>query len=157
MAHAFDHPNASLSEGEPSPLWSRLCPETLIGSGLARILRILSGKAPCGAGPPRTARRGTAQEGEEVEGATPCFLPLVRHRAGVGGAPQWSHHLPSPVGVAPSTVIPAGRLKYSLSQSRPADRVLRPNRKPHTSRSARGNVQLNGFAFHRGEREPIDS
>ena len=45
-----------------------------------------------------------------VEGATPVFSALVRHRAGGGGAPEWSHHLPSPLGVAPSTVIPAGRL-----------------------------------------------
>ena len=69
-----------------SPLWSRLCPETRIGSGLARILRIFCGKAPCGAGPPRTARRGAAQEGEEVEGATPRFLALVRHRRVLSGA-----------------------------------------------------------------------
>ena len=62
---------------KPSPLWSRLCPETRIGRGLARIARVLRGKAPCGAGiacpPPRTARRGAAPEGEEVEGATPLF------------------------------------------------------------------------------------
>ena len=44
-----------------------------------------------------------------VEGATPVFLPLVRHRAGGGGAPVNSHHLPSPSGVAPSTVIPGGK------------------------------------------------
>ena len=66
-------------------------------------------RAPPPRVPPRPERRRAAREGGMVEGATPCFLPLVRHRAGVGGAPQWSHHLPSPVGVAPSTVIPAGR------------------------------------------------
>ena len=102
-------PTLLSQRAKSSPLWSRLCPGIRIGSGLARILRILCGKAPCGAGPPRTARRGAAQEGEEVEGATPCFLPLVRHRAGGGGAPEWSHHLPSPAGVAPSTVIPCGK------------------------------------------------
>ena len=71
---------------KPSSLWSRLCPETRIGHELARIARVVRGKALCGAGiacpPPRTARRGAAPEGEEVEGATPCFLALVRHRAG---------------------------------------------------------------------------
>ena len=85
---------------KPSPLWSRLCPETRIGRGLARIARVLWGKASCGAGiacpPPRTARRGAAPEGEEVVRATPCLLALVRHRAGGGGAPVNSHHLPSP-------------------------------------------------------------
>ena len=76
---------------KPSPLWSRLCPETRIGRGLARIARVLRGKAPCGAGiacpPPRTARRGAALEGEEVEGATPIFSPLMRQRRGVNGPP----------------------------------------------------------------------
>ena len=38
-----------------SPLWSRLCPETRIGHGLARISRVFRGKAPCGADP-RVAR-----------------------------------------------------------------------------------------------------
>ena len=33
-----------------------------------------------------------------VEGATPGFSALVRHRAGGDGAPEWSHHLPSPSG-----------------------------------------------------------
>ena len=36
--------------------------------------------------PPPTARRGAAREGEEVEGATPGFLALVRPPAGGGGA-----------------------------------------------------------------------
>ena len=59
-----------------------------------------------------------------VEGATPLFWTLVRHRGGGAGAPVSSHHLPFPLGlpticqevgvrarrVAPSTVIPAGRL-----------------------------------------------
>ena len=78
--------NLHYHRAKPSPLWSRLCPGIRIGRGLARIPRILWGKAPCGAGiacpPPRTARRGATREGEEVEGATPRFLPLVRHRGG---------------------------------------------------------------------------
>ena len=57
------------------------------------------------------ARRVVAPhlEGEEVVRATPWFLALVRHRAGGGGAHVNSHHLPSPPGVAPSTVIPGGK------------------------------------------------
>ena len=58
---------------------------------------------------PRTARRGAAREGVMVEGATPCILPLARHRAGGGGARQ---NPPPPLpflGVAPSTVIPGGK------------------------------------------------
>ena len=58
-----------------------------------------------------------------MEGATPCFLPLVRHRAGGGGAPLWSHHLPSPRGVAPSTVIPGGKaIERCRGQGRSTDR-----------------------------------
>ena len=105
----------------PSLVWSGPCLESLIGHGLARIPRVgcdnRGGAAP-GVSPPRPARRGAAREGEEVEGATPPFWPLVRHRAGGGGAPLWSHHLPSPAGVAPSTVIPAGR-----KSSRPGSRL----------------------------------
>ena len=45
--------------------------------------------------PGATARR---TRGVLVVRATPCFSVLVRHRAGGGGAPEWSHHLPSPAG-----------------------------------------------------------
>ena len=38
--------------------------------------------------PPRTARRRAAREGGEVEGATPLFWTLVRHRVGVKGDTQ---------------------------------------------------------------------
>jgi len=43
--------------------------------------------------PPRTARRRRRTGGEEVEGATPCFLALVRHRAGEMVHAK-VHHLP---------------------------------------------------------------
>jgi len=43
-----------------------------------------------------------------VEGATPCFLALVRHRAGEMVHAK-VHHFPSVFGVAPSTVIPGGK------------------------------------------------
>ncbi len=58
VAHAFDNHNASLSEGAPSLLWSGPCLESLTGGGLARIPRVLRGKALCGGGAhPRLARR----------------------------------------------------------------------------------------------------
>ena len=77
--------NLHYQRAKPLPLWSRLCPETRIGRGLARIPQILWGKAECGAGPtrPRLERRGggAAREGEMVEGV-PIFWTLVRHRRG---------------------------------------------------------------------------
>ena len=84
---------------KPSPLWSRLCRETRIGSGLARIAQILWGKAPWGVGiacPPPLAHRVVAphRRGMEVEGANPRFLALVRHRGGGGGARQNPPPLP---------------------------------------------------------------
>ena len=59
VAHAFDHHNASLSEGAPSLLWSGPCLESLIGAGLARIPRVgcdNRGGAEPGVSPPRPAR-----------------------------------------------------------------------------------------------------
>ena len=38
-------PTLLSQRAKSSPSWSRLCPETLIGSGLARIPRVLCGKA----------------------------------------------------------------------------------------------------------------
>ena len=59
--------------------------------------------------PPRPARR---TRGVLVEGATPFFLPLVRHQG--GGLVHPNGHTISPPlwGVAPSTVIPTGSPKY---------------------------------------------
>ena len=45
---------------------------------------------------------------------------------------------PPLLGVAPSIVIPAGRLKCPFSQSRPAGRALRPSRRRHAFRAAPG-------------------
>ena len=55
-------PTLLSQRAEPSPLWSRLCPGIRIGRKLARIPRILCGKAQYGAGLscPRLARRGRA-------------------------------------------------------------------------------------------------
>jgi len=109
VAHAFDHHNASLSEGR----------------ALAAVVGALSGKPygmRVGTDSPRQlrhpwqggARRGPAShatprlEGEEVEGATPWFLALVRHRAGEMVHAK-VHHFPPVSGVAPSAVIPGGK------------------------------------------------
>ncbi len=75
VAHAFDHSNAPLSEGEvlavvvqvvpENPHWKRVStdsPSPLRQSVVRRRRR---------ASPPRTVRRGATQEGEQVEGATP--------------------------------------------------------------------------------------
>ena len=52
-----------------------------------------------------------------VEGATPRFLALVRHRRGVSGPPFGPPLTPPLGGVAPSTLIPAGRPPGALSRS----------------------------------------
>ena len=48
VAHAFDHHNASLSEGAPSLLWTGPCLERLVGGGFARIPRVGCVKAKGG-------------------------------------------------------------------------------------------------------------
>ena len=48
-------PTLHSQRAKSSPLWSRLCPETRIGQGLARISRVFRDKAPSGADP-RVAR-----------------------------------------------------------------------------------------------------
>ena len=60
VVHAFNHHNASLSEGEPSLLWSGPCLESLVGRGLARIPRAgcaNRGGAASGVSPPGPVRR----------------------------------------------------------------------------------------------------
>ena len=56
------------------------------------------------------ARRVVAPhlEGEDVEGATPCFLALVRHERGQGRTGLRTPYPPL-YRVAPSTVIPGGK------------------------------------------------
>ena len=51
-----------------------------------------------------------------VERATPIFSALVRHRAGEMVHAK-IHHLPSPSGVALSTVIPCGKAVESKRKS----------------------------------------
>ena len=142
MAHAYGNHNATLSKGAPSLLWSGLCLESLIGSGLARNPRVGCddrGGAAAGVSP---ARRGAAQEGEEVVRATPTFWPLVRHGGGQRGtgvrtplvplAGGRSHHR-DPCGKAamlktcPGQPIPWASLLQGLQiLSRPLGQVTRP-------------------------------
>ena len=77
MARPFNNPNAPLSEGEALAVVVQVVPGNPHWKRVGTDCHILWGKAPCGAGiacpPPRTPRRGATREGEEVEGATPCF------------------------------------------------------------------------------------
>ena len=88
VAHAFDNPNAPLSEGGVLAVvvkslrgkhdWTRVgtdCPHPL--------------RQAWQGGAPRVPASPPAPHGrEEGGGSDPIFLPLVRHRAGVGGARQ---------------------------------------------------------------------
>ena len=91
MVHAFDHRNASLSEGAALAVVVGVVPGkpygTRVGTDSPHPRRKSAARRRTRARPPRTARGGAAPEGEEVEGATPCFLALVRHRGGVNGPP----------------------------------------------------------------------
>ena len=120
VARPLNNPNAPLSEGKAlppvvevvpgNPHWKRVGTDSPSPPGQSAVRR-----RPC-ASPPRTARRGAAPEGEEVEGATPTFLALVRHRGGGGGARQ---NPPPPLpfsGVAPSTLIPGGKAVIAVTK-----------------------------------------
>ena len=113
VAYDFDNYKPALSEGEALAVVVQAVPGnphwTWVGTDSPNPLRQSVVRRRLALSPPRTARRGATREGEEVEGATPCFLPLVRHRGGGGGARQ---NPPPPLpfsGVAPSTVIPGGK------------------------------------------------
>ena len=138
VARPFNNHNAPLSEAKPSPSWSRLCPGICIGRGLARIARLLWGKAPWGAGiacpPPGTARRGATREGEEVEGATPCFSALVRHRAGGGGARQ---NPPPPLPFLGGRSLHSDPWREGHRALPRLGRINRPVRFPHRRRDLR--------------------
>ena len=71
---------------EPSPLWSRLCPETRIGQGLARIARAGCNQAKrgCASRVPLLARRNGAPHGRGEGGESdPGFFGAGAPRAGV--------------------------------------------------------------------------
>ena len=53
-----------------------------------------------------------------VEGATPLFWTLVRHRGGGAGAPLWSHHLPSPLGGRSLHSDPCGKAEMLKTWTR---------------------------------------
>ncbi len=85
MAHAFDHHNAFLSEGAPLSCGRGLDWKAAVEAGWhgfpASAATKRSEAAPRVSALPRAAAaRRTG--GKKVEGATPCFLALVRHRAG---------------------------------------------------------------------------
>ena len=65
VAHDFDNYKSALSEGEALAVVVQAVPENLDWTGLARIARVLWGKAPCGAGIacPPLARRVVAPHG----------------------------------------------------------------------------------------------
>ena len=109
VAHAFDHHNASLSEGAPSLLWSRPCLESLMGSGLARIPRVgcdnRGGPVPS-VSPRQPVRR--AWRGRKWRERPPLFGRWCGAGEGKGG--QGTGHPLSPLpGVALTTVIPCGK------------------------------------------------
>ena len=99
--HVFRNHNASLSEGGALPVVVQGFSETPHGTRGAtdfpHPMRQSVARLPlaCAPSPGATARR---TRGVLVEGATPLFWALVRHRGGRAGAPLWSHHLPSPLG-----------------------------------------------------------
>jgi len=88
VAHAFDHRNASLSEGKALAVLVQAVPGkphwTRVGTDSPRRLRQPwrggGWRVPTSAGAPRL-------EEEEVVRATPPFWALMRHREGVGGPP----------------------------------------------------------------------
>ena len=123
MAHAFDHRNASLSEGEVlavvvqavpgNPHWTRVGTDS--PHRLRQPWRGGGWRVPASPGAPR-------REGEEVVRATPRFLALVRHRGGEMVHAK-IHHLPSPSGVALSTVVPGGKAMERCPGLRPSTPV----------------------------------
>ena len=91
VAHAFDHHNASLSEGTPLAAVVGALPGKPYGTrvGTDSPGRLRQSEARLRLARPRFARRVMAphREGEKVVRATPSFLALVRHRGGVNGPP----------------------------------------------------------------------
>ena len=74
---------------QPSLLWWSLYLEIRVGHGLAWIPRLLFDKAERGCAPRAPSSPGASvrrTRGVLVEGATPPFLPLVRHRPAFTGA-----------------------------------------------------------------------
>ncbi len=104
--------NLHYQRAKPSPLWSSLCPETRIGSGLARIARVPWGKrrgAPWQGVPASHGASWRRTGGGDGGESDPHFF-------GAGAPPgrgRWctskSTTSPPLVGVALTTVIPGGK------------------------------------------------
>ena len=123
MAHAFDHHNAALSEGEPSLLWSRPCLEALLDTGWhgfpapAAIKR--SAAAPRVS--PIARRVGGAAPGGGGSGESDPPIFGAGAPPGRGdGARQNSPFPPLFLGVALTTVIPGGKAIERCSGLRPS-------------------------------------
>ena len=75
VVHAFDNHKSALSEGEALAVVVQAVPGnphwTWVGTDSPNPLRQSVVRRRLALSPPRTARRGAAREGEEVEGATP--------------------------------------------------------------------------------------
>jgi len=118
VAHAFDHHNAALSEGESSLLWSGPCLESLIGSGLARIPRVGCDKVKRGCASRVPASHGASWRRTGGGGSGESDPPIF----GAGAPPgrgKWPTLKPTSfppplLGVAPSTVIPGGKATERL-------------------------------------------
>ena len=98
----------------PSPLWIRVFPKRGIGRGITSIFRVLCDKAKRGCAshvPPAPGAPVRHTRGVLVEGATPPFLDAGASPASVNQRTQWRTINTRLGGVAPSTVIPSGRLK----------------------------------------------
>ena len=133
---------------EPSPLWSRPCLESLVGSGLARIPLVGCddrGGAAAGVSPPRPARHTRRVM---VVRATPPFLALVRHRGGGGSTPK-STTSPPLFGGRSLHSDPWREGHRALPRS---GRINRPVRFPHRRRDLRS---LREKPVHGTARTPV--
>ena len=108
-------PTTLLSQrAEPSPLWCGTFPKRRIGRGTTRISRIRCGKKKRGCAsrvPPSPGAAGAPHERGAGGGSDPPFLSAGAARDEVNRRTQWRTINTRLGGVAPSTVIPAGRLK----------------------------------------------
>ena len=99
---------------EPSPLWFGTFPKRRIRRRTTGVSRVRCGKAKRGCAsrvPPSPGATARRTRGVLVEGATPPLLPLVRRGGDQRGTGVRTPFDPPCGEVAPSTVIPAGRLR----------------------------------------------
>ena len=102
---------SSFSQREkPSLLWVRLFRKTRMGRGFPRPQQQRQA-GPLPARPPFVRRNGVPHESGDCGGSDPPFCPLSCGTGQGNDIHADIHPFPMPLGVAPSTVIPAGRLK----------------------------------------------